>query len=192
MMDLLTLTLRRPLSAWEALRRRGLTAADGWSLIMCTAALAAILSWLGARMLPGSAEAAGVLAALALQPFAMAGVQVASAALAAFLLFEVGRIFKGTGSFADALVAVGWIEAVMVGLQALQLAATLVVPPLGALIGIGTLLVAAFLVIAFTMAVHGFRNPLLVLLGIIGTVMLTSFLLSMTAAMFGLLPGVPA
>ena len=49
-----------------------------------------------------------------------------------------------------------------------------------------------FLVVAFTMAVHGFRNPLLVLLGIIGTVMLTSFLLSMTAAMFGLLPGVPA
>lgn len=192
MIDLIALTLRQPSAAWDRLRRLGLTAAEGWSLILVTAALAAILAWLGARLLPGSAEAGGPLAVLARVPFAMAGVQVASAGLAAFLLAEVGRIFGGTGRFAEALVAVGWIEAVMIAFQAAQLVLTLVLPPLGALVGIATLLVAAYLVVAFTMAVHGFRNPLLVILGIVGTVLLTSILMSMVAATLGLLSGVPA
>lgn len=192
MMDLVILTIRNPLAAWQVLRARGPGAAEGWALILATAALAAILSWLGARLLPMSAEAGGVLAALAHAPLAMAGVQVMSAALGAFLLAEVGRIFGGTGRFAEALVAVGWVEAIMVLFQAAQLALTLVLPPLGALVGIATLLLAAYLVVAMTMAVHGFRNALLVVFGIIGTVMLTSLLLSMLAATLGLLPGVAA
>ena len=93
---------------------------------------------------------------------------------------------------ADALLAVGWIEAIMVALQTLQLAVTLVLPSLGALLGIAALLLAAYLMVALTMAVHGFRNPLLVVMGILGTVMLTSFLLSILAATLGFLPGAPA
>ena len=54
------------------------------------------------------------------------------------------------------------------------------------------LLLAAYLMVALTMAVHGFRNPLLVVMGILGTVMLTSFLLSILAATLGFLPGAPA
>ena len=82
---------------------------------------------------------AAVIARLAATPLAMAGVQVGSAVLGAFLLSEVGRVFGGTGRFPDALLAVGWIEAVMIVLQLLQLVLTVVLPPLGALVGIGTL-----------------------------------------------------
>lgn len=191
MIPLMNLTLRQPFAAWSVLRARGLTAADGWALIVATAALAAILSWLGARLVPAASEGAGMLGILVQRPFSMAAVQVVSAALGAMLLSGVGRAFGGTGRLADALVAVGWIEAVMIALQAAQLVVTILLPPLGALFGIATLLVAAYLVVAFTMAVHGFRNPLLVVLGIAGTVMMTSFLLSLLAAMLGLLPELP-
>lgn len=192
MIPLIRLTLRHPFAAWAELRARGLTAADGWALIVASAAAAAILSWLGVQTLPLSAEGGGVLGTLAHRPLSMAGVQVASAAFGAFLLAGVGRVFGGSGRFADALVAIGWVEAVMIALQAAQLVLTIILPPLGALVGIATLLLAGYLVVAFTMAVHGFRNPLLVVLGIIGTVMMASFLLSLLAAMLGLLPGLPA
>lgn len=191
MIPLIKLTLRNPLIAWQQLRRLPLTTGDAWSLVLATAALSALLSWLGAQLLPGSAEGAGVLATLAREPMAMAGVQVASATLAAFLLAEVGRIFGGTGKFGDALLAIGWVEAVLITLQALQLVLTVVLPPLGALVGLATLLIAAYLIVAMTMAVHGFRNPFFVVLGIFGTVMLTSLLMSMLAATLGLIPGVP-
>ena len=171
MIPLIKLTLRNPLIAWQQLRRLPLTTGDAWSLVLATAALSAVLS--------------------AREPMAMAGVQVASATLAAFLLAEVGRIFGGTGKFGDALLAIGWVEAVLITLQALQLVLTVVLPPLGALVGLATLLIAAYLIVAMTMAVHGFRNPFFVVLGIFGTVMLTSLLMSMLAATLGLIPGVP-
>lgn len=192
MIQLMRLTILDPIRAWTILRTMPLMVADRWSLVVATAALTAILSWLGAMMLPASVEGSGLLGALSRVPFSMAGVQVASAALGAFLLSEVGRLFGGSGRFADALLAVGWVEAIMILLQAVQLAATLVLPAIGAMIGIATLVLAAYLIVAMTMAVHGFRNPLLVVLGIVGTVLVASFLMSVVAATLGLLPGVPA
>ena len=191
MIELARMTVRDPLRAWGLIRALPLTLADRWSLVVVTAALASILSWLGAQLLPASVEGSGLLALLSRAPFSMAMVQVGSAALGAFLLAEVGgRIFGGTGRFADALLAVGWVEAIMVVLQAVQLVATVILPPVGALVGIATLMLAAYLLVAMTMAVHGFRNPLLVVLGIVATVMVTSFLMSILAASTGLLPGV--
>lgn len=192
MIQLMRLTIRDPMRSWAVLRAMPLTLADRWSLVLTTAALAAILSWLGAMLLPASVESSGLLAALSRAPLTMAGVQVASAALGAFLLSEVGRLFGGTGRFPDALLAVGWVEAIMILLQAVQLMATVVLPPLGALIGVGTLVLAAYLIVAMTMAVHGFRNPLLVVLGIVGTVLVASFLMSIIAATLGLMPEMPA
>ena len=37
MIPLMNLTLRQPFAAWSVLRARGLTAADGWALIVATA-----------------------------------------------------------------------------------------------------------------------------------------------------------
>lgn len=192
MIELIRLTIRNPLGGWQALVARNWAPADRWALVFVTAAGSAILSWLGAQLLPASAGDAGLLEMLAASPMSMAGVQVASAALGAFLLSEVGRVFGGTGRFPDALLAVGWIEAIMLVFQAVQLLATLILPPLGALVGIASLLLAAYLMVGLTMAVHGFRNPLLVVMGILGTVLLTSFLLSVLAATLGVLPGGPA
>lgn len=192
MIDLMRMTLRDPQAGFRVLRAKPWGPGDRWALIFATAAASAILSWLGMALMPGAADGATLLGGLVASPISMASVQVASAAFGAYLLAEVGRIFGGSGRFADALLAVGWIEAIMVLLQTVQLAVTLILPPLGAIVGIATLLLAAYLMVALTMAVHGFRNPLLVVLGILGTVMLTSFLLSILAATLGILPGAPA
>lgn len=193
MIELMRLTIRNPLGGWLALAARNWSLADRWGLVFATAAASAVLSWAGAQLLPASAGDAGLLAILAASPMSMAGVQVASAALGAFLLSEVGRVFGGRGRFPDALLAVGWIEAIMVAFQVVQLLVTLILPPpldlLGALVGIASLLLAAYLMVGLTMAVHGFRNPLLVVMGILGTVMLASFLLSALAAALKLIPG---
>ena len=191
MIELMRMTLRDPLSGWQRLRGLPWRPGDRWALIFAAAACSAILSWLSGLVLPPPPEDAGLLAMLTGSPISMASIQVASAGFGAYMLAEVGRIFGGTGRFADALLAIGWIEAVMVALQSLQLVLTVVLPPLGALVGIATLLLAAYLMVALTMAVHGFRNPLLVVMGILGTVMLTSFLLSLLAATLGILPGAP-
>ena len=192
MIDLMRMTLRDPLTGFRVLKAKPWQPGDRWALIFATAACSAILSWLSTVLLAGPGAEAGVLGFLSVSPISMASVQVVSAAFGAYLLAEVGRIFGGTGRFADALLAVGWIEAIMVALQTLQLAVTLVLPSLGALLGIAALLLAAYLMVALTMAVHGFRNALLVVLGILGTIMLTSFLLSILAATLGFLPGAPA
>lgn len=190
MIELMRMTVRDPQAGFRILQARPWGPGDRWALVFATAAASAVLSWLGAALISGGAEA-GLLGMLSASPISMASVQVVSAAFGAYLLAEVGRIFGGTGRFPDALLAVGWIEAIMVGLQTIQLAVTLILPPLGALVGIATLLLAAYLMVALTMAVHGFRNPLLVVMGILGTVMLTSFLLSILAATLGVLPGAP-
>ena len=192
MIELMRMTLRDPLSGWRRLQGLPWGPGDRWALIFATSACSAILSWLSGLLLPAPSDAAGLLAMLTGSQISMASIQVASAGFGAYMLAEVGRIFGGTGRFADALLAIGWIEAVMVALQSLQLVLTVVLPPLGALVGIATLLLAAYLMVALTMAVHGFRNALLVVLGILGTIMLTSFLLSILAATLGFLPGAPA
>lgn len=192
MIGLMTLTLREPRRAFARLRGQALPLSARWGLVVMAAAASAVLSFLGTLLIPVPADApADVLHVLSVTPWAMAATQVASAALAAYLLAEVGRVFRGTGGFADALLAVGWIETMMVAFQALQLATMLVLPPLAGLIGIGSLVLATVLVILFTMELHGFRNPLLVVLGIMGTVMVTGFMLSILAATLGLLPEVP-
>lgn len=192
MIGLMTLTLREPRRAFARLRGLELPLSARWGLVVMAAAASAVLSFLGTLLIPVPADApADVLHVLSVTPWAMAATQVASAALAAYLLAEVGRVFRGTGGFADALLAVGWIETMMVAFQALQLATMLVLPPLAGLIGIGSLVLATVLVILFTMELHGFRNPLLVVLGIMGTVMVTGFMLSILAATLGLLPEVP-
>lgn len=192
MIALMKHTLREPRRAFARLRALALPMSARWGLVIMAAAASSVLSFVGTLLFPApAAGSADVLHVLSVTPWAMAATQVGSAALAAYLLAEVGRIFRGTGSFADALLAVGWVETMMVALQALQLVLVLVLPPLAGLVGIASLVLATLLVILFTMELHGFRNPLLVVLGIIGTVMVTGFVLSLAAATLGILPEVP-
>lgn len=189
MIELMILTIRSPFAAWDILRKRGITTQEGWMLITATAALAAILSWISTLILPANPENAALLAQLSRSPISMAGLQVALATFGAFLLSEVGKVFGGKGNFGESLFAVGWLEAIMVALQFAQLILVAVVPTIAAVAGILILLLACYLTVALTMAVHGFRNPLLVVFGILGTFMASAFILSIFLGAIGHFPG---
>lgn len=188
--SLISLTLRDPAAALARLRALGVGTREAWQAIMLASATGAILSWLALRMLPASES--GGLFALAGAPIVMATLQLGAAALFATLLARVGRMFGGTGSFADALRATAWIEILMLLAQIPQLLLAVILPGLGGIVGMLTFGLYLYLTVLLTRAVHGFRSPVMVALGIIGTVMVTGFALSVIAAALGILPEVPA
>ena len=88
------------------------------------------------------------------------------------------RLWGGQGQFGAAVVAVAWLQAIFVLLQALQLVALYVLPPLAGLIGLVSILLFFWLLTHFVTEVHGFATPVLVLIGIILTGFAVSFVLA--------------
>lgn len=192
MSGLILQTLRDPDAVLRQLQTRLPSMGERWMLLALASILSAILAHLALYVLPAVPGQEGMLMALSRAPLTLSMVQFAAAALGAVLLSGVGRMFGGRGRFPDALLAVGWAEIVMFVLQGGQLALTAILPPLGALAGLAVLGLGIYLIVAMTMAVHGFRNAFLVVLGIVGTIFVTGFLMSTAAAMLGLLSEVPA
>lgn len=190
LIDLILLSLRDPAAALSALRRTGATPRESWQAILVAASVGAVLSWLVLRIMPPPEP--GAMSDLAGQPIVMAALQVAAAGLFAVLMARVGRIFGGTGLFTDALLATAWIEIAMLAIQIPQLLLSVLLPPLGGLVGLLTFALYFVLAVQMTRAVHGFRSPLIVAVGLLGTVFVAGFVLSVMAAMLGILPEGPA
>lgn len=190
--QLIGLSLRDPDAALATLRRMRIGTRESWFAIMLTAAVNAIVSHVVTRGLPTPEAALATvrLATIASQPMLMALAQLISAALFAVAIVVVGRLFGGRGSFTTALLATAWIEVAMVAVQILQLFATIAVPPLGPLLSLLTFALFFVLAVQMIRAVHGFRNPLLVALGMLGTMLAAGFVLNMIALSFGIVPGI--
>ena len=110
-------------------------------------------------------------------PFRAALFQWLFLALSVVLIHRVGRAFDGRGSLPDALLIVVWLQLLMLALQLLQLAATLVAPPLSGIIGLAGFALFPWLMTAFIAELHGFRNRGLVFLGMVLTALGTGFVL---------------
>lgn len=110
-------------------------------------------------------------------PFRAALFQWLFLALSVVLIHRVGRAFDGRGSLPDALLIVVWLQLLMLALQLLQLAATLVAPPLSGVIGLAGFALFLWLMTAFIAELHGFRNRGLVFLGMLLTTLGTGMVL---------------
>ena len=98
-------------------------------------------------------------------------------ALTVVLTYRVGRVFGGHGSLPDALLVVAWLQVPMLALQVVQIAATLVAPPLAGIIGLGGFALFLWLMTAFVAELHGFRSRGKVFLGLVLTAHGTGFIL---------------
>ncbi len=185
--DLIGVSVRDPDAAVAALKGMGIGPRESWRAIFLAASVGAILSWLVMRTLPG-AEAG--LDRLTLQPIVMALLQVGAAALFATLVDRVGRMFGGTGRFDDALLVTAWLEIAMLFVQVPQILFSMAVPAVGGILSMLSFALYFVLAVQLIRAVHGFRNPLLVALGIVGTVFVAAFALSLLAASLGIMPEV--
>lgn len=185
--DLIGVSVRDPDAAVAALKGMGIGPRESWRAIFLAASVGAILSWLVMRTLPG-AEAG--LDRLTSQPIVMALLQVGAAALFATLVDRVGRMFGGTGRFDDALLVTAWLEIAMLFVQVPQILFSMAVPAVGGILSMLSFALYFVLAVQLIRAVHGFRNPLLVALGIVGTVFVAAFALSLLAASLGIMPEV--
>lgn len=190
---LIGLTFRDPASAARALLAAGWPVSARWMGLFLAVTVSALLAWLSSQLFPlpeGTAEVSPVLT-MTSQPLVLAGMQLVAVLIAAGLLAGVGRLFGGKGTFEDALLLTVWIEVVLLLVQAVQIAATLVLPGVASILGVVAIALFFWLTVQFAKALHGFTSGVKVFLGVIGTAFAVGFVLSILAASFGLMPQVP-
>lgn len=183
---LLRLSLREPARAMAALRGLELSMAERWMALVLAAAASTLLAWGAEALFP--VELAGPMSLLSRAPLLLAALQFAAAVLGAGLIAAVGRLFGGHGSFADALLVVAWVELVIVGLQVMQLGLTLIFPASAAALTVVAFGLYVYLLVRLTTAMHGFANPFLVALAMVGTLLLAGAVLGALLGALGLAP----
>lgn len=183
--ELARLTLTQPDRAMAALRGLDLPMATRWALLALAVSLSALLVGILVYLFPAPAPAPGdnpvaaMSEAVARQPMLMAAMQFVGVTIFAALAYQVGRLFGGTGSFADCLLVVTWIELLLVAAEAVQLALMLVLPPAVPILTSLTFGLMIYLFVRMIAAVHGFQRPLLVALGMFGTLIVASMILGL-------------
>lgn len=187
--SLLKQSLSDPPGAMARLRALGLTSGERWMAL----ALAAVVSTLLARgaeaLFP--VELSGPMALLHDMPLLLTAVQFGAAVLGAGLIASVGRAFGGTGSFDDALLMLAWIEAVIIALQTLQLLLTILFPLSAAMLTLVAFGLYVYLLVRLTTAMHGFRNPFMVGIAMVGALFFMGSVLGLLLSIFGLTPPMP-
>ena len=187
--ELVVESLVRPRAAAGRVLALRLPLADLLAAAVLLACLGTLLSHfaLGA----GAVAVNAMVAPLLRNPLAGAASELAWMATVALLTARVGKSFGGSGSLAGAIALVVWLTALMVLVQVVQLVALMVLPP--TVLVAGLVIVAPMLWLLWTFAnfvaeLHGFRNPLLVLGGVILTMILLLITIGMLLAILGLTP----
>jgi membrane glycosyltransferase len=121
-------------------------------------------------------------------PLAAVGLQLAANLIAAVLMSQVGRAFGGKGRFADALLLVAWLQAMMALVQAVQIVALVVMPPLAGIVLVLAIGLFFWLLVGFVQALHGFANTFLVLGGVLATMLAAAFAISFVLVLLGIQP----
>lgn len=175
------LTLQEPRQAARALLAEGVPMRARTAGLLLVAVLSALFASL--QVGPGLAELDPLSRFMLASPFRAAVFQWLFLALSVVLIHRVGRAFGGRGSFPDALLIVVWLQLPMLALQVLQLAATLVAPPLAGIIGLGGFALFLWLMTAFVAELHGFRSRGRVFLGLMLTGLGTGLILGIAAVL---------
>ncbi|SUZ32281.1 hypothetical protein ROE7235_02037 [Roseibaca ekhonensis] len=100
----------------------------------------------------------------------------------------IGRLAGGKGTFPDALLLLAWLQFVMIAVQILQLVAMVLVPPLFGFATMLALAVFIWLLVNFTMALHGFTSALKVVVGTVFSFFGLAVVLAIVLSVLGLGP----
>lgn len=108
-------------------------------------------------------------------PLMGAAIQFAVLFVVVGLVLVIGRAFGGTGDFPGALAIVVWIDAVMLVIQAVQVLALVLLPPVATLLALATIIWVIWALASFVSVLHEFENLAMVLGGLILTMTLIYF-----------------
>ena len=187
--DLIALTLRSPRQAAGHLIALNLSRGILWQALL----LVVILSVLAAQvsvlvsfgtLSPMLDTGEGMISPLFASPLVLGLMQGVLLLISILATYWIGRAMGGTGSFEAVQVTVCWLQFMMLCLQLVQILLSLLIPPLGAMIGMAGIVVFFWLFTQFVTVVHGFRNPGLVFLAIL--ISLTGFVLGVSILMASL------
>jgi hypothetical protein len=184
--QLVTDSLLRPRTAARRIISAGAPAAFTLEAAVLVTCVGVVLGYAALLLSPGAVDR--VSAAILGRPLIGAMVQLAALVIVVFLTVRIGRLFGGIGGFWDALALVVWLNAVMVLVQVVQLVALALAPPLAAALAIATILWALWAFANFVAELLGFKNPALVLGGVILTSIVLFFTTAMLLAILGLTP----
>lgn len=148
--------------------------------------LGVVLGYVALQISPDAKDV--VMASVLGVPLLGALAELAAMGAVVVLTVLVGRLFGGTGGLWGALALVVWLNAVMVLIQAVQLVALAVLPPLAAALAIATMFWALWAYANFVAELHGFQNPVIVLGAVILTGIVLFFGTAMLLAILGITP----
>jgi len=100
----------------------------------------------------------------------------------------IGRLAGGKGTFPDTLLLLAWLQFVMIAVQVVQIGVMLLVPPLFGLVTIAALAVFMWMLVNFTMALHGFTSVVKVVVTTVFSFFGLAVVLAITMAILGFGP----
>lgn len=106
----------------------------------------------------------------------------------AWAIMALGRRFGGTARFEQALLLVTWMEFVLLVVQAAQILAMLIVPPMATLLGFAGFALFFMLLTVFTAEANGFKRLPLVFLSVLVCLLLTALVAGVLFVFFGVMP----
>jgi len=126
------------------------------------------------------------------QPLVTALIQLGVLAVLVLAVHWGGRMLGGKGTMSDAILAVVWLQFIMALLQAAQLIAVVILPPIAGLLGIAGLGLFFWLLTGFVAELHGFRSRGKVFLGVLLALIAVAVALVFILTLIGVtLPGMP-
>lgn len=159
--DLVIESLLSPRRAARRLLDLPIPAAAVAEAAAAIACLGVVLGYAALRLAGGQVDP--VTSAALRTPLLGAAVQLGAMAGIAFLTWWLGARFGGKGDALGAAKAVVWLNAVTLCIQAVQLAALVLSPPLASAIALAALLWLFWAFANFTAELHDFASPFVVL-----------------------------
>lgn len=184
LLELARVTLTNPKDGARRVKSLDLPRGALWQGFALVVVLSVLLTEIGSMASPASR---GLFDLLRLGPFYAGAVQALFLFFMVYAAHRIGAAAGGRGSFEESLKLMVWLQAMLVALQAVQLLAFFLVPPLAALLGIAALAWFFWVLTHFVMVLHEFENRGKVLLGILLTFVAVVFGLSLLLTMLGVL-----
>jgi hypothetical protein len=179
-------TFLRPRAAARDVLRLDFGAATVVEAAIAVTCVNVVLGYVGLLLAGGPVDP--VSNAVLRAPLAGALLEFAVMIAVALLTFRVGRGFGGKGGVTGALTIVVWLNAVMLFVQAAQLAALVLAPPLATLIAVAALVWLLWAFTGFVTELHEFESPAMVLGVVVLTMIVIVFGLTLLAAILGIAP----
>lgn len=130
-------------------------------------------------------QEAAIIAEMGGQPIYSAILRVISFVITIGAVFWIGRAMGGTGSLEETAILLSWFQFLLACTMVGMIVATLILPPIAAILGLVTLLMIPWVFTNFIAALHGFQSLISVFFCVVVFSFIGLFLVSLLVSLFG-------